>query len=260
MSETGGAGKFSLAGRIALVTGASRGLGRAIARAFVEAGADLVVVSRGKQALEEAAADFRSTGKRAWAFDYDLGEVDGIPDLFARITAETGLIQILANVAGVNIRGQAVDFPLKEWRRVLELNVTAPFVLSQCFARELIRRGEPGKIINIASLLTEAARPTIPAYTASKGAIRQLTKALAVEWAKHRINVNAVGPGYFSTELTRPLWEDPQFDRWVLDRTPMRRWGQPGDLTGAAVFLASPASDFVTGHILYVDGGWLANL
>ncbi len=251
---------FSLEGHTALVTGASRGIGREIALAFARAGADLVLIARGREALEELACAVRQEGRSAAVFPFDVSAVEQIPDKFSQILQSGLRIDILVNVAGINYRVPAVDYPLSEWRRVLDVNLTAPFLLAQSVARELIREGRPGKIINIASLLSEAARPNIPAYAASKGGIRQLTKALAVEWAPHRINVNAIGPGYIATELTQPLKEDEEFDNWVKSRTPMQRWAAPSELTGAAVFLASSASDFVTGQIIYVDGGWLANL
>jgi gluconate 5-dehydrogenase len=249
-----------LEGRTALITGASRGLGRAIATGFAEAGAKLALIGRIRSTLEAVADELRNSGADVYCFPYDLSKIEGIPELYEWIVAAAGEVNILVNVAGKNFRVPAVDFPLDEWRNVLDLNLTAPFVLSQCFARPLIREGKPGKIVNIASLMSAATRPMIPAYTASKGAIGQLTKALAVEWAEHRINVNAVGPGYFKTELTKPLHQDPAFDKWVLDRTPMKRWGEPADLVGAVVFLSSSAADFITGQILYVDGGWLANV
>jgi gluconate 5-dehydrogenase len=252
--------QFTLEGRSALVTGASRGLGRAIALALAAAGANLALIGREKSTLEAVGGEAERYGKRVFCLPYDLAKIEGIAGLYGRVHETTGGIDILVNVAGRNIRGPSADYPLAEWRSVLELNLTAPFVLSQCFARARISANQPGKIVNIASLLTERGRAQIAAYTASKGGIGQLTKALAVEWAPYRINVNGVGPGYFRTELTRPLYEDPEFDRWVLDKTPMRRWGEPGDLAGAAVFLASPAADFITGQILYVDGGWLAHL
>ncbi len=249
-----------LEGRTALITGASRGLGRAIASGFAAAGAKLALIGRIRSNLEAVAEELRNSAAEVHCFPYDLSKIEGIPELYEWIVAAAGEVNILINVAGKNFRVPAVDFPMEEWRSILDLNLTAPFVLSQCFARPLIREGKPGKIVNIASLMTAATRPMIPAYTASKGAIGQLTKALAVEWAEHRINVNAVGPGYFKTELTRPLHQDPAFNKWVLDRTPMRRWGEPRDLVGAVVFLSSSASDFITGQILYVDGGWLANV
>ncbi|MBO8131027.1 MAG: SDR family oxidoreductase [Candidatus Marinimicrobia bacterium] len=252
--------KFRLDGKIAMVTGASRGLGRAIALGFAEAGADLVLVSRGKEALEETAKMVNSVGKKAWVFPFDLFEIEVIPKWFEDVIKEVERIDILANIAGTIYREKAMDFPLEQWDRVLKLNLTTTFVLSQQFARHCIQDGRKGKIINIASLLSEAARASIPAYAASKGGIRQLTKALAVEWAKDGINVNAIGPGYFETELTKPLVEDEKFTEWVKLRTPLGRWGKPEELVGTAVFLASESSDFITGQVIYVDGGWLANL
>jgi len=251
---------FSLKGKTALVTGASRGLGWAIAKGFAQAGADIVLIARSNDALEKNAREIRTLGRKADVFPFNLQKVDEIPELFEKIVAAVGAIDILLNVAGTTFRSEAEKFPRSEWDRVISANLTSPFILSQCFARERIRLQKPGKIINIASLLSEAARPTIPAYTASKGGIKQVTKALAVEWAKYGINVNAIGPGYFATEMTKPLQENPEFDRWVKERTPMKRWGQPEELVGAAVFLASSASDFITGQVIYVDGGWLASL
>ncbi len=251
---------FLLKNKTALITGASRGLGKAIALAFAEAGADVILLSRNSQALEKVASQITGMGRKAWVYAYDLADVPGIPALFRTVHLEVGRVDILVNVAGTIFRTDAVDFPLDEWERILKINLTAPFVLSQSFARACIEGKHVGKIINIASLLSEAARPSIPAYTASKGGIKQLTKALAVEWAKHGINVNAIGPGYFATELTKPLVENEDFSRWVKESTPLGRWGVPEELTGAAVFLASSASDFITGQIIYVDGGWLANL
>lgn len=251
---------FSLAGKTALITGAGRGLGKAIAAAMAEAGANTVLLARSGDALTTAATELEATGNTSLAVPFDLTEVDKIPDLFEKIKTEAGKVDILVNCAGTTHRESAVDFSLAEWNRVLAVNLTAPFVLSQQFARACIADKRPGKIINIASLLSEAARPTIPAYTASKGAIKQLTQALAVEWAPHHINVNGIGPGYFSTEMTQPLVDNAEFSNWVLQKTPQRRWGQPGDLVGTAVFLASAASDFITGQTIYVDGGWLANL
>jgi 2-deoxy-D-gluconate 3-dehydrogenase len=252
--------QFLLSNKTALITGASRGLGKAIAVAFAEVGADVILVSRGKDALNTVAREVEQAGCKAWIFAFDLSKTEDIPILFEQILATTGRVDILANVAGTIHRQAAVDFPLNKWYEVLELNLTAPFVLSQCFAKACIKEKHPGKIINIASLLSERARTSIPAYTASKGAIKQLTKALAVEWAPFKINVNAIGPGYFETEMTRPLVENKSFNQRVLENTPLNRWGQPVDLVGAAVFLASKAADFITGQVLYVDGGWLANL
>jgi len=251
---------FLLTNKTALITGASRGLGKAIALAFADLGANLVLVSRGKEALEKVAGKIKPLERDIWVFPFDLSYVKKIPRLFNQILNAAGNIDILVNVAGTIHREAAIDFPLIKWDQILTLNLTTPFVLSQCFARACIAAKQPGKIINIASLASERARGFIPAYNASKGGIRQLTQSLAVEWAPHQINVNAIGPGYFDTELTKSLVHNESFNQWVLENTPMNRWGQPDDLVGATVFLASNASDFITGQILYVDGGWLASI
>ncbi len=248
---------FRLDGKLALVTGASRGLGKAIALALAGHGADLALVSRGEEALRATAAQ---AGGKAAVFTADLADLDSLPALFDRVEEALGAPQVLVNCAGTTCRGPAVEQPFEEWRRVLAVNLEAPLILSQCFARALIAAGRGGKIVNVCSLLAARTRPTVPAYTASKTGLLGLTRALAVEWAAQGINVNAVGPGFFETEMTAPLKADPQFDAWVKSRAPAGRWGRPGDLAGAVVFLASPAADFVTGQILYVDGGWTAAL
>jgi len=255
---------FDLTGRVALVTGASRGLGRAIALGLAARGADLALVARRLQPLEIAAAEARALGVRAECFPVDLAGTEELPGLFEAVVARLGAPAILVNAAGMTWRSPAEELTLAQWRQVLAVNLEAPLVLSQRFARAFAAAGRSkqrrGKIINICSLLSERARPTIPAYTASKTGLLGLTRALAVEWAPRGINVNAIGPGYFATEMTAPLVADPEFKSWAEQRTPLGRWGQPGDLVGAAAFLAAPASDFVTGQILYVDGGWTAAL
>jgi len=249
---------FNLDGKVAMVTGASRGLGRGIAQGLAEYGADVILVSRNAETLGSAQQEIDRLGRRVWVFPCDLANADGIPALFEEAAAATEGVDILVNNAGTTARAPAEELPVEEWQRVLDLNLTSVFVLSQAFARVRIAAGKPGKIINIGSLMCEHARVTTSAYTASKGGIRQLTKALAVDWAQHGIQVNAIGPGYFRTDLTQAIQDDPEFDRWVKGRTPLGRWGDPSDLAGAAVFLASSASDFVTGQTIYVDGGWLA--
>ena len=251
---------FRLDRKRALVTGGSRGLGLGIARGLAEYGADIVLVARSEKRLAQSKEALGKAGRTIWTFSFDLHNLKEIPDFFSRVSKTTGGVDILVNNAGVNRRAPAEKVSLEEWQEILELNLTSVFLLSQAFAREHIASGKPGKIINIGSLACEVTRPTLAAYTASKGGIRQLTKALAVEWAKYKINVNAIGPGYFATEMTRPLTKNANFDKWVRKKTPLGRWGRPEDLVGAAVFLASAASDFVTGQVLYVDGGWLANL
>ena len=251
---------FRLDNKNILITGASGGLGRGIALGLAEAGANLIMIARNKQNLDAFSQEIRNLGVKTWQYAYDLQDVEGISSLTDKIVTEVEVLDVLFNIAGINYRKPVIEFPLAEWRRVIDINLTAPFVLSQCFARHCIARDKPGKIVNITSLLSEAARQEIPAYAASKGGLKQITKALAVELAPHKINVNAIGPGYFRTELTEPLAQRPDFMNWVMESTPLNRWGFPEDLAGAAIYLSSSASDFVTGQTIYVDGGWLANL
>ncbi|MHC4632586.1 MAG: SDR family oxidoreductase [Planctomycetota bacterium] len=201
-----------------------------------------------------------SCGKNVWTFSFDLENTKEIEKLFENIISETKGIDILVNCAGTTARGPAEDVELQTWNRVVEVNMTAVFALSQAFCRHRKKVGKGGKIINIGSLMCHGGRPTTTAYAASKGGLLMVTRSLAVEWAKYNINVNAIGPGFIATDLTEQLKADEDFNRWVLSRTPIERWGQPEDIAGTAVFLASSASDFVTGQILYVDGGWVAAL
>jgi gluconate 5-dehydrogenase len=249
---------FRIDGRRALVTGASKGIGLGIARAMAEAGADLVLAARNQDELETAAAELRKTGRQANVAPLDLRNTDRIPAWYDQLVAEHGRPDILVNAAGITRRAPAEELTPADWDDTLAVNLTAVFVLSQAFARHLIAAGAKGRIINIASLMTAAARKTTAAYTASKGGIGQLTKALAVDWADKGILVNAIAPGYVTTKLTEPLWKDGEFDAWVKKRCPLGRWGKPEDIAWPAVFLASPAADYITGQILFVDGGWMA--
>jgi NAD(P)-dependent dehydrogenase (short-subunit alcohol dehydrogenase family) len=249
---------FRLDGRQALVTGASKGIGLGIARAMAEAGADVVLVARNQGELESAAAGLRQTGRQVHVAPVDLRDTERIPAWYDQLVKEHGRTDVLVNAAGITRRAPAEDLTPADWNDTLAVNLTAVFVLCQAFARHAITAQAKGKIINIASLMTAAARKTTAAYTASKGGIGQLTKALAVDWAEKGILVNAIAPGYIATKLTEPLWKDGQFDAWVKQRCPLGRWGTPEDIAWPAVFLASPAADYVTGQILFVDGGWMA--
>jgi len=252
---------FDLSGKTALVTGGSRGIGLAVAKALAEHGADVAIVARTKEQLEAAGRQIQDdTGKKVWTFPFDIKNIKGIEGLFKNIVSETKGIDILVNCAGTTVRGPSENVDLNTWNQVIEVNLTSVFVLSQTFFRHRRQVGKAGRIINIGSLTCHGARPTTAAYASSKGGLLMLTKTLAVEWAKYNINVNAIGPGYIATELTEPLWSDEDFTKWVLSKTPLGRWGQPDDLVGTAVLLASKAGDFITGQIIYVDGGWLALL
>lgn len=249
---------FSLDGKLALVTGGSRGIGLSAALAIARAGADIVLAARDAGALERAAGEFLGTGRRIATCPIDLHAIDGIPAWYDNLVATFGRPDILVNSAGTTRRGPAAELSLQDWEEVLTVNLTAVFAVCQAFARYCIAAKARGKIINIASLTTSVARKDTAAYTASKGGIGQLTKALAVDWAGAGILVNAVAPGYIATKLTEPLVNDPEFDAWVRKRCPLGRWGTPDDIAWPIVFLASPAADFITGQILFVDGGWLA--
>lgn len=262
-NQDGGTGEarmniFRLDGRLVLVTGASKGIGHGIATAMAEAGADLILVSRRESELEDAAAKLRASGRSAAIAPFDLRQTDKIAAWYDDVVDRYGCPDTLVNAAGVMHRAPAHEMALEDWEETLAVNLSAVFVLSQAFARECIACGQEGRIINIASLMTVASRRTTAAYTASKGGIGQLTKALAVDWAEHGIHVNAIAPGYIATGLTEPLWRDSEFDSWVTKRCPLGRWGTPEDIGWPAVFLASAAADYITGQILFVDGGWLA--
>lgn len=250
---------FDLTGRVALVTGAAQGLGFAIAKGLAEAGATLVINGRSADKVAKAIATLEAEGLKAHASLFDIRDVAVAQERVAAIEREIGPIHILVNNAGIQRRMPLEQFEEAVWREVLETNLTGVFLMTRAAVQGMIAR-KAGKIINICSLMCEAGRPTVAAYTAAKGGVKMLTKAMAVEWGKHNIQVNGIGPGYYITEMNRPLYENPQFDAWVKGRTPMGRWGQPSELVGAAVFLSSAASDFVTGQVVYVDGGILAAL
>jgi 2-deoxy-D-gluconate 3-dehydrogenase len=245
---------FRIDGRVALVTGAASGLGASIAAAFAQAGAQVAVHGNRRPAIDTA----RSIGATAAAFQADLGDTGGAEQLFGEVKQRFGRVDILVNNAGTIHRDAAEDFKLEDWQRVLQVNLTSVFQLSQLVGRDLLARSSGGKIINIASLLSFQGGIRVPAYSASKGGVAQLTKALANEWAAHNIQVNAIAPGYFATSNTEALQADPVRNRQILERIPAGRWGKPEDLAGAAVYLASAASDYVTGTVLTVDGGWMS--
>ena len=251
---------FDLGGKTALVTGSSGGLGLAMARGLAEAGAAIVLNGRDPAKLGAAAEALRSAGHSVQVSAFDVADEASVTAAFARFDAAGLAIDILVNNAGIQFRKPMLDLAAADWRRVLETNLTSAFIVGREAARRMIDRSRGGKIINIGSLTSEVARATVAPYTAAKGGIKLLTRSMAAEWAQHDIQANAIGPGYIVTEMNKALVGDPKFDAWVKGRTPSGRWGTPDDLIGAAVFLASAASNYVNGQILYVDGGMLAVL
>jgi 2-deoxy-D-gluconate 3-dehydrogenase len=256
-ATTDAVGLFSLGGKRALVTGASRGLGRAMAEALAGAGADVACATTRPGGARETIDAIEARGRRAWEVVADLGDHAAVQAMAADVDRRVGRLDILINNAGTIRRHPAVDFPLEEWNEVLRTNLDATFLLCQHFGRAMVER-RAGKIVNVASLLAFSGGITVPAYTASKHAVAGLTKALANEWGRDGVQVNAIAPGYFRTDNTQPLQDDPARSEQISARIPAGRWGEPSDLAGAAVFLSSRASDYVNGHVLVVDGGWMA--
>ncbi len=250
---------FQLHGRRALVTGSSAGIGFALARALGQAGASLVLNGRDETKLNTAVEQLRSEGLSVDAATFDVTNATAVQNAVDTIEAKHGAIDILVNNAGMQIRNALHEFQEADWHQLMKTNLDSVFFVSKAVANKMILRKQ-GKIINICSVQSELGRPGIAPYTASKGAIKMLTKGMAIDWGPHGIHVNGLGPGYFKTELTAKLVADENFTQWLTGRTPSRRWGNVEELGGAAVFLASDASRFVNGHILYVDGGITASL
>jgi 2-deoxy-D-gluconate 3-dehydrogenase len=247
---------FKLTGKNALVTGSRTGLGRAMAIGLAEAGANVMVHGSKENGLDEVCASIRAAGGKSGRVVADLGDQDAAARLMDATIAELGWVDILINNAGIARRKPAVDYSMEDWNTVLQINLTAVFQMAQLAGRHMLAKGR-GKIINIAALLSYQGGILVPAYAAAKGGVATLTMALANEWAPKGVNVNAIAPGYMSTDLTAALEADQVRSKAIVDRIPAGRWGSPRDLAGAAVFLASPASDYVHGTVLAVDGGWL---
>jgi gluconate 5-dehydrogenase len=250
---------FDLSGRLALVTGASKGIGYAIAEALASAGARIVINARDAARLEEARASLAAKGYSVSAVAFDVSDPDAVTAGIETIENDIGPIDILVNNAGMQHRTPLQDFPLEAWRKLTATNIDSVYLVGQAVGRRMIPRGR-GKIINVGSVQSELARPGIAPYTATKGAVKMLTKGMATDWGRYGIQVNGIGPGYFKTELNAALVADEAFSSWLANRTPAGRWGDVQELAGAAIFLASDASSFVNGHILYVDGGITASL
>ena len=250
---------FSLAGRRALVTGSSRGIGFAIAGALAAAGADVILNGRDEVTLGEAASKLAEGGARVRAVAFDVTSEESVGDAVDWCESEVGPIDILVNNAGMQYRAALDEFPADKFDQVIRTNLHSAFYVGQAVAKRMIPRGH-GKIVNICSVMSNLARPSIAPYAASKAAIANLTRGMAVDWAKHGLNINGIAPGYIRTELNEALLKNEEFNSWVEKRTPMGRWGDPAELGGAAVFLASDASKFVNGHILYVDGAFTATV
>jgi NAD(P)-dependent dehydrogenase (short-subunit alcohol dehydrogenase family) len=248
---------FDLTDRVAVVTGAGRGLGRAMALALAAAGADVVVSSRTYTELAALRDEIRHLGPRAEAIAVDCTEEAHCERLMTSAIERLGKVDILVNNAGINVRKPILDLSAEEFARVLTTNLYGYFYCARAAGRHMVARGS-GKIINISSMVGRVALPTQGAYASSKGAVEQLTNVLALEWAQCGVQVNAIAPAYCETPLTKPVFDDPERNRFIRERTPMGRWGQPHELAGAVIFLASDASSFVTGHVLKVDGGWNA--
>lgn len=245
---------FDLTGRNALVTGSSQGLGFALARGLAAAGANVVLNGRDRARLEAAASALRAEGREVRLAAFDVTHGDAVTEAVSRLEAESGPIDILVNNAGIQRRFPLLDLEEKVWRELLDTNLTSAFLVARAVAKGMIARHR-GRIINICSLMSALARPSTGGYAAAKGGLKLLTQTMAAEWGPHNLQCNGIAPGYFVTELTKPLVDDPEFNRWICNRAPAGRWGQPDELVGAAVFLASDAASYVNGQLLTVDGG-----
>ncbi|TKT78372.1 SDR family oxidoreductase [Aquamicrobium sp. LC103] len=245
---------FDLSGRRALITGSSQGIGLALARGLAQHGAGIVLNGRDRDKLEGAATSLRHDGHEVSVSDFDVTDADAVRRGVDSIERDVGAIDILINNAGMQFRTPLEDFPADRWEQLLKTNVSSVFFVGQAVARHMIGRRR-GKIVNIASVQSELARPGIAPYTATKGAVKNLTRGMCADWAKHGLQINAIAPGYFKTPLNQALVDSEEFSSWLEKRTPAARWGNVEELVGAAVFLSSAASSFVNGHTLYVDGG-----
>ena len=250
---------FNIKGKVALVTGSTGGLGSLFAKGLAENGCNVILNGRSPEKVNAQFEEFKSKGYSVYTSVFDVTKSDEINKAIQQIEKEHGSIDILINNAGINLRAPLEDFDEEDWEKVIGINLTGAYKVSKSVVKGMIKKGS-GKIINIGSMQSELGRPTIAPYAASKGGLKMLTKGMATDWAKYNIQINGIGPGYFKTEMTRPLWEDPEFDNWLCSRTPSNRWGNADELLGALLFLSSDASTYVNGQMIYVDGGLLATV
>ncbi len=260
MSQTYLHQQFSLHGRTALVTGSSRGLGLAIAQGLAASGAKVILNGIDSIRLQATAAQLKNQGFAIETCAFDVTNEAAVIGAFESFDSQGLAIDILVNNAGIQFRQPIIELALADWQRVIDTNLTSAFLVGKEAGKRMIARGQGGKVINIGSLMSEVGRATIAPYTAAKGGVKMLTRAMAAEWAGHNIQANAIGPGYFHTEMNQSLVDNPTFDAFVKNRTPAKRWGKPEELVGTAIYLASPAANFVNGQIIYVDGGILGVL
>jgi gluconate 5-dehydrogenase len=251
---------FDLTGRTALITGSTRGIGFALAKGLAQSGAKVIVNSRKQDDVTAAVAELKKQGLSCEGAAFDVADEASVEAAFAGFDTRGLAVDILINNAGIQHRQPMVDLPLADWQRVINTNLTSAFLTGRAAAKRMIARKSGGKIINIGSLTSEAARATVAPYTVAKGGIKMLSKAMAAEWAQFDIQANSIGPGYIVTDMNEALVNNPTFDAWVKSSNPAQRWGRPDELVGTAIFLASAASNYVNGQIIYVDGGWLSVL
>jgi gluconate 5-dehydrogenase len=250
---------FDVSDKVVFITGSSRGLGFMMAQGFAQSGAMVVLNGTNPDTVQAAVEKIRQQGGQAADYAFDVSDPQQVEQNIAQIETEVGPIDVLINNAGIHRRAPLAEMTLDEWQAVMDVNLTAVFVVSQCVVKGMMARKQ-GKIINISSLNAEASRPTIGNYCATKGGLAALTRSMATEWGQYNIQANAIGPGYFVTDLNKPLVENPEFDAFVKRSVPLERWGDPSELIGPAIFLASEASNYITGRTIYVDGGWRASL
>jgi gluconate 5-dehydrogenase len=260
MKSNGSLSLFDLTGRTALITGSTRGIGFALAQGLAEAGAAVILNSRQPEAVTQAVAKLQDLGLNARGAAFDVASQAGVDAAFEGFDRDGLAVDILINNAGIQHRQPMLEVSLEDWNRVINTNLTAAFMVGRAAARRMLDRGNGGKIINIGSLTSEAGRATVAPYTVAKGGIKMLSKAMAAEWAQFNIQANSIGPGYILTDMNEALVNNPSFDAWVKSSNPAQRWGRPEELVGTALFLASGASSYVNGQIIYVDGGWLSVL